>query len=183
MSLAVVICAYLGIQSLLIKDEYSDSVSITDKVSAELAQTKIITETSSQDQLFDYIDEQKGGVAVSIFPSAHASTIETLEHTRADDIVLGTIFDAEYAPIMDESGVFSGFLVSSLSDELLSDVATEAKLLNGDIVTQINNVQLDSEESLALAIAQLFQNQENAIITFGIVRNGIDQSVSFQYQP
>lgn len=169
--LAAVFIVYSGIQPEPVKND-KNAVLKTSSITPKPGINKPPEVETIQQQSF----------AESILSSAEAGVIETYESSTLDDKALGAIFDAEYEPVTDESGDFSGFRIS-ISDETSNDISSENKLQNGDVVTQINNVRLDSEKSLAFAIAQLFEYKENATITFNIKRNGNDHAISLGYQP
>ncbi len=172
--LAIALIVYFSVSSGQLANE---------KNVVAIAKTTASVERFISGEVSNYDVEQKNSFVEGFVPSAEASIIEDTEYSAVDDKILGAVFNAEYAPVVDDSGNFLGFRISSLSDEVLTDIPPESKLQNGDVITQINNVLLDSEENLAFAIAQLFEYQENAVITFDVERGGDVRSISFGYQP
>lgn len=99
-----------------------------------------------------------------------------------DNDRLGYILDADFAPVIDVTGTFSGLKISGLPEALSGLSSLHVK--NGDVVTQINETKIVDEESFGVAIERLYsRGQDSGSITFEIDRDGAYHSVALNIEP
>lgn len=96
---------------------------------------------------------------------------------KTDDERLGYILGAEYVPVIDSTGSFTGLKISGLPEALSSSSSLQVK--NGDVVTQINGTKIVDQASFGIAIERLYSlGQDAGLITFEVDRKGMPHSVS-----